>query len=282
MDRKIFAGQNKYFGETVKEVTEFWLDLGINHIMIKQTKDMLLVMGDETVEKDFQKLTTLQEEYGVVYHLHLYDLKSSGKRKTSENNQAGFDKILIRLDHLLLLDSMIFKYGLYPLITIHPAKFGDPSWDYDVDEEIVWKKNLEFFKELNLDSKLALETMHDPDRNPGYKLLGYKAEHFENILNKNNSLDLGLCIDTGHSKMAEEPLSNIIKLPCPIYSVHLNGNDGSADQHHLPTFDNVGDFQAVIKALRRCQGPIVLEIGNHNYSKEEIKECIQFWKNIVN
>ncbi len=282
MNRVVFAGQNKYFG-TVEEATEFWLSLGINHIMIKQEEDIRLIGNDnKVIISDFIKLSKLQREYGVKYHLHIYDLRFNDDGTSSfEDAQPRMDKILIDCDHLVQLDKMIEEFDLYPLITIHLARFG--KWlghDLEIDEKEALEKNIEFLQNLKLHSKLSLETMHDPDRNPGHVLLGYKAEHFENVLNGKIDLDQGLCFDTGYSKMIDGYSGDFLEFN--INSMHLEGTDGTKDQHFLPTKDNVGDFEVVRKAIKKCEGPVVFEIGDHNYSREEIGECVEFWRETIN
>lgn len=270
----LLAGQNRYWGE-VEEATEFWLGLGIDHIMIKRAEDMqLLDENGKVIEEDFKKLHKLQEKYRVKYHLHPYNLVFNNVYVTSyfKNTQPILKQILTDLD------KRIQKYGLYPLITIHPPEFDHPKHHFDIDEKTAFKDCIDFFQNLSLKSKLALETMSDPYRNPGHALLGYKPEHFLKLIGNKN---FGLCIDIGHLKMAEEPLKKFLELPYPIYSVHLNGTDGTEDKHFLPTRENVGDFEGVVKALKKCQGPIVFEVRSYNYSEEEVKECIDFWKNSI-
>lgn len=270
----LLAVQNKYWG-TLEEATQFWSNLGINHLMIKPVGDFQLLNRDgEIIEENFKRLARLQEKYRVRYHLHPYNLVVNGVYLTPSLKRA--QPILRRV--LVDLDQKIFEYGLYPLITLHLGRFGHPEYAFDLDEKSALESSVGFFQNLNLKSRLALETMHDPYRNPGHAMLGYKAEHFlKSIPDKN----LGLCIDTGHVKMAKEPLEKFLELPYPIYSVHLNGNDGTGDQHQLPTRENVGDFEQVVRALKKCEGPIVFEIRNDNYSSEELGRCIDFWKGLI-
>lgn len=270
----LLAAQNKYWG-TVEKATQFWLRLGINHLMIKRKGEIRLIdQNGRVVEEDFKKLHQLQEKYNVKYHLHPYDLVLGNLYITSSvrNAQPALNRILTNLDE------KIYEYELYPLITIHLPRFDHPKYSFDLDDKAALKNGVDFFKNLELKSKLALETMHDPYRNPGHALLGYKAEHFLKLIRDKN---FGVCIDTGHLRMAEEPLEKFLELPYPIPSVHLNGNNGTKDQHQLPIRENVGDFKKVVEALKRCKGPIVFEIRNFGYSERELKKCINFWREAV-
>lgn len=264
VEERIFAGQNKNWG-TVEEATETWLRLGIDHLMIKQTPDLSLVDSDGQVkEEDFEKLAELQEKYGVRYHLHPYDLNS---------------EVLIDQDLLLQFDRMVQKYGLYPLITIHLARYSHPKYGAQMDEGEALLKSETFFQNLELNCKLALETMHDPGRNPGYSLLGYKSSHFMTLLNGRD--DLGLCLDFGHMKMAEEYSMTFLNLPFEILSLHVETNDESKDCHWPLTRENVGKDEVLLReAIKFCRGPIVIETKPEK-GLAEVKKSIDFCRELA-
>lgn len=270
----LLAGQNKYWGE-VEEATEFWLGLGIDHITIKRVEDMqLLDQNGKIIEEDFKKLGGLQKKYNVRYQLHPYNFIFTNAFITPslKNTQPMLYQILADLD------KRIQEYGFYPLLTLHLPIIDHPEHHLGLDEKTALKNSLDFFQGLNLKVPVALENMPDPYRNPGHSQLGYKSEHFLRLIGNKN---FGLCIDTGHLKMAEESLKKFLELPYQIYSVHLNGTDGTEDKHLLPTRENIGDFKGVVQVLKKCQGPIVFEVKSYNYSKEEVKECIDFWKELI-
>ncbi len=271
----LLAGQNKYWG-TIEEATEFWLGLGINLIMVKRTEDMQLLDQDgRVIEEDFKKLHKLQKEYNVKYQLHPYNLFFNNTFITPslKNTQPILNQILTDLD------KRIQGYDFYPLLTFHLPRIDHPEHHLGLDEKTALENSINFFQDLNLKTKLALETMHDPYKGiSGHVLLGYKAEHFLKLIGNKK---FGLCIDTGHLKMAKEPLEKFLELPYPLYSVHLNGTDGTGDKHFLPTEENTGDLKGVVRAMKKCQGPIVFEVRSYNYSKDEVKKCINFWKGII-
>ncbi|HUW21558.1 MAG TPA: TIM barrel protein [Candidatus Bathyarchaeia archaeon] len=270
----VFAGQNKYWG-TVEEATQFWTDIGLSHLMIKRATDTrLLDDHGRLIETDFEKLSKLQEKYQVDYHLHLYNLIFDGvfMSPALERAQPVFREILENVDRA------IGRYRLYPLITIHLPKYADPEYNFGLSEEAAFQASRNFFQTLDLESEVALETMHDPFRNPGHALFGYQADHFKTYIQSKN---FGLCIDIGHLVMAQEPIHRFLELPYPLLCVHLNGNDGSSDQHLLPTEDNVGDCSSVVQVLRNCRGPIVFEVRKYAYSKEQVQDCLRFWSEAV-
>lgn len=273
MKKILLAGQNKYWGN-LEEATEFWLKLGIKHVMIKLTKNTKYIESGKVVEREFERYQKLQEKYNARYHFHPYAL--SMKEKLIDSSIKAHHQLLKNI--LTELDEQIYQYGLYPLITAHLPVFEKPDYNLKVDRQVALKNGKSFFQNLNLKSHLALEVMHGPFRNKtenGTALLGYKAEHFREIIGDKN---YGLCIDVGHLNLTNEPLEKFLELPYPIFSVHLHGNDGSRDSHHMAYKDNVTNFKLVKKILKNVDGPVVLEVGRYNYSCDNFKRLFELWE----
>lgn len=274
MEKILLAGQNKYWG-TLEQATEFWLSLGIKHVMIKLTKDTKYIENDgEVIEKQFERFQRLQEKYGVKYHLHPYAMRAEKKLFDFSMNECHSVLKKIFTD----LDKNIRQHGLYPLITAHLPVFEKPDYNLKVDKRIALENGKSFFQNLDLKSKLALEVMHGPFKNRlegGTALLGYKAKHFREIIGSKN---YGLCIDVGHLNLAEEPLEKFLELTYPIYSAHLHGNGGTWDSHHMATKDNVKNSEVVKKMLKKVQGPVVLEVQNYDYSKKDFDQFFELWE----
>lgn len=276
MGKILLAGRNNHcWGRSLEEITEFWLTLGIRHVMIALTADNArYIENGQVIEKQFEQFQRLQEEYDVKYHLHPYAIRT-GKRLfdfSIRECHPVLRKILIGLDE------KIHQYKLYPLITVHLPVFEKPDYNLKVDKQIALENGKSFFQNLDLKSRLAMEIMHGPHKNKregGVALLGYKAKHFREIIGDKN---YGLCIDVGHLNLADEPLEKFLELPYPIYSVHLHGNDGTTDEHAMPTKGNVRNVEAVKKMLSMIDGPVVLEIRNHNYSLDDFKRLFEFWE----
>ncbi|MBW3001517.1 sugar phosphate isomerase/epimerase [Candidatus Woesearchaeota archaeon] len=278
----LWAGQNKHWGN-IEEGTQFWLELGINHVMVKDYQDTPLITREGELQLDtFEKLRKLQEKYKVKYHFHPCNLVAKKTYLTPAIKEAQ----PILKGFLKDLDTIISDHGFYPLITLHLPFITHQRYKIDIDEKSALELSVDFYQDLDLKSRLALETMHDPYKNkkkPNNNLLGYKPEHFTKIIGEKNTQkkNIGLCIDTGHHNMTETPTQDFLELPYPIYSVHLNGNNWEEDEHALPNYLSVRDFKATIKAIKKCEGPIVLEIKRNNYSKNQIKECLDYWKNLA-
>ena len=273
----MFAGQNKHWG-TIEEATEFWLGFGIDNIMVKRDDYMKLIdKNGNAVKGEFKKLGRLQKEYNVKYNVHPFEMSVNDVFLSASIKESH--KILKRF--LTDLDDKIQKYDLYPLITLHFGEIVSHKYNINLDEKTALDNAVEFFQGLNLKSKLAVETMHHPSRKPKHTLLGYKADHFLKIAGNG----YGICVDTGHMNMAEDKsLESFLSLPLPIYIVHLDGNDGTKDAHKIPTKYNVGNFGDVVRVLKKCEeanGIITFEITNYDYSANEVKECVDFWKNVL-
>lgn len=274
----MLGGQNKYWG-TVEEATETWSSLGVNHLMIKSTNDIPLISPKgKIIVEDFKKLGKLQDDYGVTYHLHPYNIfVQKGNRKILLDTLTKEARPTYRqLIHDI--DKQIQENGLYPFIELHLTTLHNPKLEFEQTEEEGIKAEREFLDSLDLESKLALETMPDPYENPGYSLLGFKAEHFVKTIGNKN---FGICIDTGHSFKAKESLKKFLDLPYPIFSIHYNSWVGNEDSHHIPKRKNIKDVDLFEDFLKNFNGLIVFEIRNYNYSKEELQKLIQNTLNTV-
>ncbi len=277
MKKILLAGHNhKSFFGTLEQSTEFWLDLGINHVMIRKTADTRFIENGKLVRKQFERFQKLQEKYGVKYHLHFYYTKVSGC--ALDISLVDYHPLLVEL--FIELDEKICEYNLYPLINIHPPILEKQKHKIKVDKRTAIKNGKEFFEKLssmNLKTKIAIETTSDPykdKKHPGVVLLGYKAKHFQKIIGDKN---YGLCIDVGHLNMADEPLERFLELTYPIYSVHLHGNNGIRDDHEMATEDNIKNFETTRKMLKKVEGPVVLEILNRNYSRDDFESLFDLW-----
>ncbi len=265
----MIAGQNKHHGNTTEEAIKKWSDLGVNHLMIKRTSHLPLIKSNGEVRvEDFKTLGKLQKIYGVEFHIHPYDLYTIiNSEKILLDTLSNVAKPIYK-KMLEGIDEQIHKFDLYPLIVAHLPVLKYPDIEQVQSEEVALDAAKKVFQDLELESSLALETMHDPYRNPGRHLLGYQIEHFTEIIGDRN---FGICIDTGHLTLSEESVNKYLELPFPVLCVHLNGNAGKRDDHHIATRNNIKDSEVIEDLLKTVDGPIVLEIGNHDYSEEEIR-----------
>lgn len=271
----ILAGQNATWGKNLKQATQFWKRLNISHIMVKWSQELpFLNNSGKANENTFKKLGNYQKQFGVKYHIHPYDLSLRSIYLT-----PSFPKAKPILKQLLQqFDKLIYRYNLYPIIILHCPRMGKDSIGFKITHKQALKKTGNFYQNLNLKSQLVLETMHDPYRNPGHALLGYKPEHFKQLIGNEN---IGVCIDTGHLNMSKAGIKPFLNLPYNIHSLHINGNYKDKDSHLIPTSKTLDEYNLLHTLLNKCKGPAVFEIKRQpTYTKQKIKKLSQLLKKL--
>jgi sugar phosphate isomerase/epimerase len=271
----LLAGQNKHCGRNIEQATETWRDVGIDHIMVKSNHDTALLSSwGNVIEEDFSRLGKLQKEYGVKYHLHPYNIFVTVGKNGYNLDFLNEETVPIYRKALKRIDDLIQENELYPLLTMHLTVMDYPFATKKQTEAEALRAGKNFFQSLDLKTQLGLETTHDPYRNPRWSLLGYKPEHFSEVI---GDKDMSLVIDTGHLNIAQEPLEKFLKLPYSVASIHFNGNSGKEDEHAIPTRKNIKDADLVEELLKKVEGPIVFEIQlqKYGYSRDEIMRLIE-------
>ena len=116
-----------------------------------------------------------------------------------------------------------------------------------VDE--IRQRNLEGLRDLLEHIKgrnmvICLENIH-------MKSITESIEDIFLLIDALGSDQIGICLDTGHLNLSEDKdqVRFIKKAGKRLKAVHLADNDGTADQHLMPSAKGQVDFQAVIKAL---------------------------------
>lgn len=195
----------------------------------------------------------------------------------TEPGTHGFllEKLALTMDNVKLL-------GLEPFLIIHPPRLAIPDMTLcgkkEVDERTALENSLPFFDKLSRIASqssvsIAIENMHDPYANPGNALYGYTVAQLESIC---NGRGFGVCLDTGHAKLSVTSVSEYLNSSLNIITVHLQGNDGSYDQHQLPNKRNVGDAQGVLRLLA-LNVPVIIEAN----SFELLKKADESWEKTV-
>lgn len=95
------------------------------------------------------------------------------------------------------------------------------------------------------------------------------------FINRINSKNLGICLDTGHLNLSENPnqLEFIEKAGKHIKALHLADNDGlGIDQHLMPFARGTVDMEGVIRAMKKLgyEGLYNLEIPGERKAPMEI------------
>ncbi len=195
----------------------------------------------------------------------------------TEPGTHGFllEKLALTMDNIKLL-------GLEPFLVIHPPRLAIPDMTLcgkkEVEEKTALENSLPFFDKLariasQSSVSIAIENMHDPYANPGHSLYGYTVAQLESIC---NGRGFGICVDTGHAKLSVTSVSEYLNSSLNIVTVHLQGNDGSFDQHQLPNMKNVGDVQGVLRLIS-LNVPIIIEAN----SFQLLKKADESWEKTV-
>jgi sugar phosphate isomerase/epimerase len=91
------------------------------------------------------------------------------------------------------------------------------------------------------------------------------------LIQKLDSDTFGICLDTGHSHIFSNYISDLNEARRYLLSLHLHDNNGEEDEHLFPYEGNI-DFDYIIGFLRTShfQGVATLELNGEN--KEDTKE----------
>jgi sugar phosphate isomerase/epimerase len=179
----------------------------------------------------------------------------------------------IMLERLGQTIDAIKTLSLEPLLVIHPPRLASPGENIcgkkEIDEKTALENSLPFFDKLSRIASsssigIAIENMHDPYANGGHSLYGYTTLHLDSIC---KGRDFGICVDTGHAKLSRTSVSEYVNSSLSILTVHLQGNDGSSDQHSFPTMKNIGDVEGVLKLLK-LDIPITIEANSFELLKK--------------
>ncbi len=84
---------------------------------------------------------------------------------------------------------------------------------------------------------------------PNYHVIGHDVAELAAVLRDVGAPHTGLCLDTGHALMTGDPAAAVREAADVIAYVHLSDNDGTADQHEMPTYGSL-DCDALADALR--------------------------------
>jgi len=82
------------------------------------------------------------------------------------------------------------------------------------------------------------------------------------ILGSLETTDVGICLDTGHARLAGDLTTVVHKLSGHLWMVHASDNRGQRDDH-LPPGEGTIDWRKLLRQLHRYgfQGPLILEIS---------------------
>lgn len=153
-----------------------------------------------------------------------------------------------------------------PWVTFHPS--GHPEFSPETEAQNI-KDNIEFYKPIiELAEKhqvgIALENM-------SRRLC--TAEHLNQMVDALDSPYVGVCWDTGHAHIAGQHQADSIKLLAHrLHALHIQDNDGIADQHMPPHFGTI-EWASLMDALREINYPGDFTFEAHNIVRRVPEGC---------
>jgi len=87
------------------------------------------------------------------------------------------------------------------------------------------------------------------------KVIG-TAEELDKIINAFKSEYLGVCFDTGHANLSENPKEEFLLIKDKVFTFHIHDNDGIRDLHLPPPF-GVFDWKWFIKQLDKVKHKVL-------------------------
>lgn len=155
--------------------------------------------------------------------------------------------------------------------------------------EEIRQRNLEGIRDLldhikGRDTIICLENIHN-------KSITESIEDIFVLIDALNSDQIGICLDTGHLNLSEDKdqIRFIQKAGKRLKALHLADNDGTSDQHLMPSAKGQVDFQAVIKALHdinydglynfEVPGERDVPLGVRGIKLEYMRELLNFYWN---
>ncbi len=248
------------------ELLDIWSDAGADGVAFTVPMDRL-------DERFFDDAKTARNR-GLRVALHPFEM---GKFIYNPTDPATHGFMLERL--AFTMDN-IKALSLEPFLIIHPPRMAAPGINIcgkkEIDERTALQNSLPFFDKLSLIASqssvsIAIENMHNPYANPGHSLYGYNVEQLESIC---KGRGFGICVDTGHAKLSMTSVSEYLNSSLNIIVVHLQGNDGSFDQHQLPDMKNMGDLEGVMKLLN-LNVPIIIETHSETLLESPVSKIAE-------
>ena len=188
------------------------------------------------------------------------------------------------------------QFELFEAIGVKNAVLHCDNLDYlgeDVSLELKREKNTEALEILcdalkGTDMVICLENLRPPR-------FTTTADDLLYFINRINSKNLGICLDTGHLNLSENPnqLEFIAKAGKHIKALHLADNDGlGIDQHLMPFARGTVDMVSVIREMKKIgyEGLYNLEIPGERkapmeilgYKLDYIKKMFEYIDTITN
>ena len=162
-------------------------------------------------------------------------------------------------------------------LVVHPVDSGD----YIGREEIVFEKNIRYFRTLlpyaeKYGVKIACENMWCGDKKRGVRIGSVCSNPYEHVryVDEINSEMFVACLDVGHSSLAGREAEDCIRvLGNRLQALHIHDNDYLDDMHTLPGLSEM-NWDEITKALAEVNytGDFTLETDHFFDSLNTVEE----------
>lgn len=213
---------------------------------------------------DWKKLTGHMRDEGVTVeavHGPFYEtLAKAGKNRWLSISNTD-EKLRLRAVELLKRTAELMGEAGIGLMVAHFGVYGDD--DRRLDSILSSMINLEDFLE-GTGVRIALENVCSPLS---------LSNSMKDTLTRFDFQNLGICVDTGHANLNEEPVSAVENAGNFLIHVHASDNTGGEDEHLLP-FEGAIPWDKVAEALRAAKfgGCVTLETMCRGDQEEELKK----------
>lgn len=132
---------------------------------------------------------------------------------------------------------------------IHPRTFMKPTYDHDAERQQTLAFLIPIVEKAHKEGvKLALENMRGAGQHPARALVRYGTE-VDDIIDLADTLDIGICWDTGHGNISgQKQYVSIMKIGSRLLEIHLNDNFAEDDIHLAPYLGSIS-WKEVVQAL---------------------------------
>ncbi len=224
---------------------------------------------------EIQQIKRRIKEYGIgVNDVHGSEGCKNFWYSTDESaRQAGVDLVKNRIDLAANLSGDAVVMHVYP-------EPDDPG-----DNESFWtqlQRSLDALEEhaRMRGVRIAVENLPDfPAVRSGIVTFAKARDNWETIgkiFSRYSPDFVGLCFDSGHSNLGRDRLDGLTPFLDRLLVLHLNDNDGSSDQHHLPFSDTI-DWSRVARCIAESSydKPLNLEIAMRHSEIEDESEFLR-------
>lgn len=174
---------------------------------------------------------------------------------------TGVSEVKKNIDLLSFLDGRI--------AIIHP---GGHLFNVNDNEErkrrlqksaLSLKEILEYAQEKGI--KIAVENLLP------HLVCGYAHEMLD-LIERFDSANIGICFDSSHANLAENPQEVLRKFTKKLFTVHISDNHGQYDEHLIPGEGKI-NFIEIVKILKEIpyEGVFILEVLGDIQGKDPYK-----------